>query len=255
MIPYFMRRDLYNIITNLNNIKIVEDLFFVKDVGFNYWSIGKGKKRDGNSIGDRIFYSGKINNKKDMSYLKGRDINRYCISEPNNFLKWNYNHFLHDGVDIFRYSREILEITPKIFYRQTSNRIIATIDYNKNLCDKTLHTIVPRETPSIIDLKYLLALLNSELFNFLYKYISQETKGRTFAQVKTVYIKQLPVKICNSSIQSKVVLLVDKILSAKANDKLADTTKLENQIDQLIYKLYDLTEEEIAIIEGGSHGK
>jgi len=35
----------------------------------------------------------------------------------------------------------------------------------------------------------------------------------------------------------------------------ADTTKLENKIDELVYKLYDLTEEEIAIIEGGSNGK
>jgi len=40
-----------------------------------------------------------------------------------------------------------------------------------------------------------------------------------------------------------------KILSTKKANPNADTSKLEKQIDELVYKLYDLTDEEIAIIE------
>jgi hypothetical protein len=43
---------------------------------------------------------------------------------------------------------------------------------------------------------------------------------------------------------------VDKILIAKSKDPLADVTKLERQIDLLVYQLYKLTPEEIKIIEG-----
>ena len=43
--------------------------------------------------------------------------------------------------------------------------------------------------------------------------------------------------------------LVDKILDAKKSDKDADTVPLEHQIDDLVYKLYDLIPEEIKIIE------
>ena len=43
--------------------------------------------------------------------------------------------------------------------------------------------------------------------------------------------------------------LVDQILSAKKQNPEADTSHLEKQIDQLVYKLYNLTEEEIKIIE------
>jgi hypothetical protein len=41
-------------------------------------------------------------------------------------------------------------------------------------------------------------MLNSELFLFLYKEISQEGEGRTFSQVKTTYLKKLPFKYVNS---------------------------------------------------------
>ena len=50
--------------------------------------------------------------------------------------------------------------------------------------------------------------------------------------------------------QASFIALVDKILSMKAADPDADTTDLENEIDQLVYALYDLTLNEIAIVEG-----
>ena len=49
--------------------------------------------------------------------------------------------------------------------------------------------------------------------------------------------------------------LVDKILSAKKENPQADTSNLEKEIDRMVYKLYDLTEEEIKIVEGVSNEK
>ena len=48
---------------------------------------------------------------------------------------------------------------------------------------------------------------------------------------------------------------VERILAAKRHDPKADTTALEREIDQLVYKLYDLTPEEIAIVEEATRGK
>jgi hypothetical protein len=45
---------------------------------------------------------------------------------------------------------------------------------------------------------------------------------------------------------------VNEILSIKKQTPTADTTEIESQIDQLVYKLYDLTEEEIAIVENST---
>jgi adenine-specific DNA-methyltransferase len=55
----------------------------------------------------------------------------------------------------------------------------------------------------------------------------------------------------SNDIQSNIEILVNEILFEKKQNPSADTTDLEAQIDQLVYQLYDLTEEEIKIIENG----
>ena len=56
----------------------------------------------------------------------------------------------------------------------------------------------------------------------------------------------------DGSCAENVERVVDKIVAAKQRDASADTTALEREIDQLVYKLYGLTEEEIAIVEGAT---
>jgi len=79
--------------------------------------------------------------------------------------------------------------------------------------------------------------------------------GRTMAQTDIETLELLPIKIPSSNIQNKIVYFVDQILSiTKDKDYLENSQKQakvrehERQIDQLVYKLYDLTEEEIKVI-------
>ena len=63
------------------------------------------------------------------------------------------------------------------------------------------------------------------------------------------YVETIGV-IENEVIVNDISDVVEKLLSKKPNEVNSDTTELESQIDKLIYKLYDLTEEEIKIVEG-----
>jgi len=242
---------------NKNRDKEINDLCYVKDVGLNYWSIGRGKKR-GDSIGSRILYDGTKQNTKDIPYLKGRDIIKYGYLFGNHWLKNDYNTYLHKN-DIFRFSSEFLEQTPKIVYRQTADKIIATIDCNKYFLDKTVHLIVPKENVKM-DLVFLLGILNSKLIAYYYHQLVGE-EGRTFAQVKTVYIKQIPIKF-NSEIENSMSILVKQQLNLTenlinlGNKKTSQIAKIETdiiindkEIDELVYKLYGITKEEQKIIE------
>ena len=108
--------------------------------------------------------------------------------------------------------------------------------------DNTLYTILPK-SPSV-NLKYLLALFNSRLLNFVYHFVSQEA-GKSQAQVKVAVVRKLPAVVPAEEVQRPIIALVDKILSAKG----ADTSELEKDIDQHVYALYGLTEEEIRLVE------
>ena len=70
-----------------------------------------------------------------------------------------------------------------------------------------------------------------------------------------IYVEKIPVPPITPSNQhmvSQIESLIDKILAAKKTNHAADTTQWEKEIDQLVYKLYELTDKEIRIIENGS---
>jgi hypothetical protein len=69
------------------------------------------------------------------------------------------------------------------------------------------------------------------------------------AQVKRGHLEILPIPNSDLATFEKIEKLVEQILDLKQADNSADTAEVENQIDQLVYQLYKLTEEEIKIIE------
>ncbi len=96
-------------------------------------------------------------------------------------------------------------------------------------------------------LKYLLALLNSKLFQFAFKNFYQS--GGIDGEITIQAIKQIPIVYPTEKQELKINKIVEKIILLKEKKLIADTTALETQIDQLVYQLYELTEEEIKIIE------
>ncbi|MFY8186338.1 MAG: DUF7149 domain-containing protein [Flavobacterium sp.] len=237
---------LSDLVRKLARLEKLEQYFLVKDVGFNYWSEGRGKVR-GESIGSRVFYKGQKANDLDLPYIKGTNIEKFNISEPTNFLKHDWKKYLNEN-DTFRFSEDLLKSNEKIVYRQTSNKIIASLDIKQNYCDKTVHIIV-NKNDNEIPLKYALGLLNSNMIDYFFKSFKEE-EGRAFAQVKTVDIKSLP--FVYDKTQGKVIIeKVDQILSLKKENPDSDTSVLEREIDLMVYGLYGLTEEEIEIVERG----
>lgn len=102
-----------------------------------------------------------------------------------------------------------------------------------------------------INLKYLTGVLNSKLIAFWLKH-KGKIQGNLF-KIDKEPLLNIPVVNINSKnekLANKLISLVDEILKAKEQDKNANTQELENKINSLVYKLYNLTEEEIKIIEG-----
>ncbi|HDZ5254492.1 TPA: Eco57I restriction-modification methylase domain-containing protein [Campylobacter coli] len=102
-----------------------------------------------------------------------------------------------------------------------------------------------------INVKYLTAILNSKLVAFWLKH-KGKMQGNNY-QIDKEPLLNIPIVDTNSKnkkLADELINLVDEILKAKEQDKNANTQELENKINSLTYKLYNLTEEEIKIIEG-----
>ncbi|EAL5631839.1 class I SAM-dependent DNA methyltransferase [Campylobacter jejuni] len=115
----------------------------------------------------------------------------------------------------------------------------------------TIYGYVRNEEYKNLDYKYLMAVLNSSLTWWFLQKTSVVMRGG-FYRIKPAYIEKFCIPKINSKnekLADELINLVDEILKAKEQDKNANTQELENKINSIVYKLYNLTEEEIKIIE------
>ncbi|HDZ4944497.1 TPA: Eco57I restriction-modification methylase domain-containing protein [Campylobacter jejuni] len=136
----------------------------------------------------------------------------------------------------------------KIVWNRISSDLCFSYDNQKKFILDSMFSIT---FYSNINLKYLIANLNSSISKFWIKN-NAATLGDGIYGAK-IYIEKLPIPKINSKnekIANELINLVDEILKAKEQDKNANTQELENKINSLVYKLYNLTEDEIKIIEG-----
>ena len=153
--------------------------------------------------------------------------------------------------------------TPKILLRQTSSTLQASFDRKGYYCLDSIIII------QLIEKKintYIIGLLNSKLVRFIYENIVQEN-NRTFAQVKPINVRKIPIpkldlsKPKQKSQHDRMVERVDQMLdtqkklyaSKSEQDRKHYQQKadiLDKQIDTLVYELYELTAEEIKVVEG-----
>ena len=176
-----------------------------------------------------------LNSKK---VLQGRNINRYSLSYNDQYIDYDKKALLRARDEMIFLKEE------KLLMRQTSDKLILTIDNKQFYTIDSLFIIYSDQ----IDLKYLLGLLNSKLLNRQYQKLNPES-GRVFAQVKIDYVNELPIVVGEADIVQQIVNKVSLILDKK-NENIASNTKyVEDEIDHLVYQLYKLTLDEIAIVE------
>jgi adenine-specific DNA-methyltransferase len=147
-----------------------------------------------------------------------------------------------------------LNIIPKIAIQNTRNerlktRIIAALDEKSFYSSQGINFIIPKSNE--ISILFLLGILNSKLINYLF-----QTKFLNLA-IKAEYLKKLKIPNNNQEELEKIVSLMIETQkqyhsSQSVNDKKIYKQKIDmidNQIDQMVYKLYALTDEEIKIVE------
>jgi len=130
-----------------------------------------------------------------------------------------------------------------IVQRKCPNRPVFTYTDFDTYVSATFYVIKTNR----LNQKFLTGLLNSKLIEFWLKH-KGKMQGNNY-QIDKAPLLELPLINPTVEIQNKMSILVSEIIKTKKQNPSADTTDLENQIDQLVYQLYELTEEEIKIIE------
>ncbi len=176
-----------------------------------------------------------INVKKYLSKHRSILENRATVKNEGR-IWWRYSRPMH---------KEYYHLN-KIWTSYRSGYNCFAFDDTQQYIGLTNTTVIFDTNANVVSLKYILALLNSKLLDYRYKSIGKQTGGGIFEYFENG-ISKLPIAVISPFAQLLFISLVDKILILKSEGK--DTTALEQQIDNLVYKLYELTYEEVKIID------
>ena len=197
--------------------------------------------------------------------LRGRDIKRYEIHNPNLYLI-----FTRRGIDIKKYPaiekhlrqfKKQLEKKaggnkwyelqaspadtdrfekPKIIYPEIALNPTFAFDSKSYYSSDTTY-VIPNGS------FFLLGFLNSKVIGFFYQQISSSIRG-DYLRWKNQYVSQIPIPRVSKAQEAAIEQRVEQILAKKQRGE--DTTGLEREIDEIVYGLYGLSAEEIAVVEG-----
>lgn len=173
--------------------------------------------------------------------LWGEDVKRYG-------LQWNGKEWIDYCDGIANPRKPEFFMGKRLLVREITNPSIFAVITSEELYNDPAIIIV--KDSEKYSLEVVLAILNSKLATFFhFNHSPKATKG-AFPKILVQDIKDFPLPTISNEIKDILSKKATFILLAKQANPLADTTSEEREIDRLVYDMYGLTEEEIAIVEG-----
>jgi methylase of polypeptide subunit release factors len=176
----------------------------------------------------------KTNSKGDIKFITGSDIKKWKIK--------NFRYISNETFQSYK-KNDSFFIGDRVLIRETGSSLTSLFINDKLYSNRSLYNI------KIIDknysAKYVTALLNSKLLQFYY---SNKFKTETdiFPKIRIVQVNELPICNCKETIQLKISALTEFLEDDMNEDKI---NSIELEIDKIIYKLYNLTHQEVLVID------
>lgn len=240
-----------NILSKIESIS--SKLGIICDVrnGVQAYTVGEGNPIQTKEIKITRAYHSKVKNDDSwLEYFDGADINRYFIKWSGQYIKYGANLSRQRNPQLFKGERLLVRqipAAPPYCIVATYTNEIAVVDNN---------CLIIKSNDSSTDLKFVLGLINSRVISYWFIHKFGKLQRKTFPQFKVNELREFPIFKSNSKYHDQIIKFVDECLKKLKNSNSLEMVKevqiIEKQIDLLVYRLYNLTEEEIKIVEGES---
>ncbi len=168
--------------------------------------------------------------------LYGRDISKYSIEWSGEYLK--YGDWLHRPRPSYIYDNPKI-LVQRIRNPKLKNRLVCALDTDKHINGTGMSNILLLENVSSLSLKFLLGILNSKLINYWFSYYFKDVN------IKPDQLRKIPIKIAKD--ETPFVSIIDAIIQSISNEEVVK--ELEFKLNILVYKLYNITHQEVLIID------
>lgn len=254
-----------NISTNTSLIKLLnkieeetKPLIDICDFSLGLTPYDKYKGHTKSQIEERTFHSKTKKNATFKPLLSGENITRYGVF-------WDGKEYINYGNWLGAPREQRFFTKPRIVVRQIVSgkplRIYAGYTEAELYNTQIAFNIIVKDENIVLP-KYVLAILNSKLMNFYHKEKYLDPSKNLFQKILIINAKKFPIKIISLEKQRLIVKIVDKMLSLhkrlneigdrNTDEKLRiqeEIKRTDAEIDELVYKLYGITDDEKKVIE------
>lgn len=213
---------------------------YFPDISQGLIAYDKYQGQDEKTIKNRIYHS-LTKQTGWKKWLWGEDITPYSVV-------WNGKEYINycDGIANPREPKYFKG--ERVLVREITNpKIYAGFSNEESYNDPAIINIL-NNPEGKISIKVLLSILNSKLATYYHFNSSPKATKGAFPKILVEDLKNFPLPTISPKDQKALIDYVDKIFKNKEENK--DTSDIESKIDQMVYRLYDLTDEEIKIVEG-----
>lgn len=213
----------------LDKIKTISTAKFLKNNADFALGIVTGNNKE---------YISKTKTSKNEMILKGSDINKYHFNPSDNYIIYEPDRFQQVA------PTEMYRAPEKLLYRFISNQLVFAYDNKQTLSLNSCNIVIPKLEDA--NIKYILAILNSSVAQFIYK--------MDFNSVKVLksHIESIPIPIVDKEHQNNIIHLTNALINGLPLD---DAQKIYSQLDQLIFDLFGLTPAEQRLIVSSVESK
>lgn len=223
----------------------LNDVLVFKDAGINYQRVNVGLQQKGKSdLSSRLLYEGEQQNEEDQEYWKGEDISEFWMKDRT-------GRFVRPHISLAKNERVIINTAyfmqqPKLLWRQTAPYPICVVDNKGRYFGRSIQAAtLKKDYKSSLSYEYICCALNSNYIRYLYGQKVHET-GRIFPQVKLENLKVLPIVIPSKEDKMSIEKIYFDIVNSNTQE---NRFKAIQAMNELIYRIYELSTKEIAIVE------
>jgi adenine-specific DNA-methyltransferase len=179
-------------------------------------------------------YFSKLKNKKSLPMIRGNNIGKFIkVGDIVDYCDTNADARGH-------YKNKRI-VTQQVSNQSQSFRTKALLLEPNILCGNSTNYIIPKVNSPKLNIEVILGIVNSNTFNYFFNYFSS-TNHLTCEELENI-----PVPVISNIAQNKITIKTNQIIIQKSQNQ--DTRHLEQEIDNLVYKLYGLTYDEVKIIQ------
>ena len=235
-IDIFKNKTYYDIIEKIESMSLPLNEIALIKAGLQAYEIGKGTPLCTKEMKEnRIYHSMEKLDDSYFKYLQGADVCRYKICWSGEYLKYGKNLAAPRKFSLFS--------APRILVRQIPSKL----PYCINACYLEDVILNDRNSMNIIEFKmsalYILGLINSKLMSFWFVHKFGKMQRGLFPQFKINELGIFPI----AKATDKEIVVVSDAVTRKMKGE--DAITLDDSIDLIVYKLYDLTYDEAKIID------